>query len=131
MAAQVENRAATSAWRPVKAAAMVNVLEEHPVWDEAVEVDFVVAPGSFVRLRPPPTASDVLIEEVRASALAQGAKAVRVVPKARASVLVKSEAQAPDATAREVVLAMVAEANTKDRPALLALAEKTMAKVKL
>lgn len=104
---------------------------EEPVWG-----------GAFLRARPPEGVSDAQIAKVKAGLLAQGAVAVRVLPRPKTKVILTAAGQriemdaqgkltVRELPAREVVTQLVDAANTRNRDALRSLVEKTMAEVSL
>lgn len=84
--------------------------------------------GAFVRVEPPPEASEATVEHVRSLA---GKLAVRVsvAPRRRAPAVLAPREKRPHLKAREVVEGLVAEhPREADRPALSQLCEELMAK---
>lgn len=121
------------------ARAFVTIGPEHRTWDagkvdengDVVEAPLDVAPGSFVRVEPPPGASDEDVASVRAACEKLGAIRVVVLPRRRAAVVTAPREKRPHRKAREVVGELVKEANLpeEDREAVRALCEGVMAKV--
>lgn len=87
--------------------------------------------GSIVRIRPGVDVSDGMIEEIRARV--RDAIAVIVLPRPRAAVVPAQVAAATRSAmgAREAVLSLVQESNSRDRELLKAFCEKVMAEVGL
>lgn len=85
--------------------------------------------GAIVRLRPPATATDVDVDRVRTFYEKAGAAKVSVLPRPKADVIPQDVQQAPAKAvgAREAVLSLVEESNTKDRDGLRAFCERVMA----
>ncbi len=107
---------------PVEGASGVLTVEaDDPCWlgtqDEVMAIARPAWNGSFVRLRPPPGASDQIVEAVRRR-VALDAVAVRVMPRQRALVVAPRTACRARVSIRATVEKMVEEANTRDRPAL-------------
>jgi hypothetical protein len=120
--------------RAVKARLLVTFGPTHGVWGRGGPIidDWK---GAIVRLAPPAEASPELVAQVKRELLKRGAAAVTVVPATVPGVLVGQEWPEPEVTERrpmrEVVLEIANEVNTKDRKALLARIEETMAEVGL
>lgn len=111
--------------------ALVTVDVDHPVWKDgsAARPDPATS-GAIVRLRPPHTASDADVERVRAHYQNGGAVRVTVLPRLRSEVIpadVSNRRPEKAIGARQAVLEIVEETNSKDRELLLALCEKIMA----
>jgi hypothetical protein len=88
------------------------------------------AADAFVRIRPPPEATDQQVEQVRREVFQAGAKAIRILPRQKAAVIVeKKEETRKRETHREACLALVETAATQDREALKTEVEAVMAKV--
>ena len=85
---------------------------------------------AFVRIRPD-TMSDEEVEQMRAKCIEGGAVAVRVLPRRSAQVLTTPKSAVKTRSIRDVILQMVKEANTTDRDALTAVAERVMAEAGL
>jgi hypothetical protein len=101
--------------------------EDDPVW-EGSELGNVPH-AAFVRLRPPPSATDERIVQVKAFF---PNSRVRVLPRRKAQVVVDQRKSKPThQTIRETVQLMVQEANTNDRDALTKLTEATCDEVGL
>lgn len=120
---------------PVESLGFYTIGPDHTYWGARdVEVAFDGdAIDGFVRIIAPPTASDADVENLRRWAAAQ--PAVYDVQTRRAApaqiVVEQSKVKFESASIREVVETMVREANTRDREALAALVQTTMAAVKL
>jgi hypothetical protein len=85
--------------------------------------------GKFIRIDPPPDASDEYIEVIRKALLTGGALAVRVMPRPRKLVTPGVATERRErAGARDVVLRMVEESNSRDREKLRATVETVMGK---
>ena len=120
------------------ARAFVTIGPEHRTWDagkvdengDVVEASLDVAPGSFVRVEPPPGASDEDVASVRAACEKLGAIRVVVLPRRRAAVVTAPREKRPHRKAREVVGELVKEANLpeEDRAALSELTEAIMSR---
>lgn len=86
--------------------------------------------GSIVRLRPLANVADDEVERVRLAVAEAGAAKVTVAPRHKAKVVLEPR-QRPGALSpgsmREVVLALVGEANVEDREGLRRVVEKLMA----
>jgi hypothetical protein len=101
-------------------------------WGKAEDGQWKNAEGCFVRVQPPPDVLPQRLADLKRALYVAGAAAVSVQRARRAAVVTQErEPERPSATAREVVLEMVAEANTKDRAALTERVEKTLGKVGL
>jgi hypothetical protein len=81
--------------------------------------------GCFVRVVPPPEASDEMVTAIRAGFEAAGAKVV-VLPRRRAAVVTTPREKRPHRRAREVVRDMVKSANVEDRGALGSFVDELM-----
>jgi hypothetical protein len=115
---------------PVEGLGFYTVDVMHPIWTEDVHTDKGFA--EFVRIHPPPTATDEQVEFVRRHFRDAGALDVQVLARPKAQVVtdqatVKYETKGIRAT----VEAMVIEANTHDRDALSAVVQETLSAVKL
>lgn len=108
----------------------------HPYWSKpptprAKDPSVV---GAIVRLRPPASATDEQVEAMRKLFAKAGAERVTVLPRPRAEVV---PANAHDRAcekaigARQAVLSLVEESNSKDKKALGGLCERVMAEVGL
>lgn len=84
----------------------------------------------FVRLVPPETASDENVDEARAHFERCGAK-VMVLPRRRAAVVLTPREKRPHRRAREVIDAMVGEANFEEKAALASFVGELMDQVGL
>jgi len=111
---------------------LVTLDSDHAIWRSADPGAYAGAPnwpGAIVRLRPPSDVRDGLVEEVRAALAAAGVSRIKL--EVRRGAVLPTEAvdkgTATRSSAREVVLRLVEEANSKDPAALLAVVEKTMA----
>ncbi len=84
--------------------------------------------GLIVRLQPPATATDEEVAALRKFYEARGAERVFVSPRARSAVLPEKAmtTSVPKETARQAVVALVAESNAKDKASLHALCELVM-----
>jgi hypothetical protein len=91
--------------------------------------DLEVCGGVIVRLQPPASVGEAQVQDMRRRLLADGAAAVRVEWPARAAVVPEQgrKAAAVHEGTRDVVLRMVAQANTRDRAALSAAVEAALA----
>ncbi len=91
------------------------------------------AVDAFVRIRPPPEATDQQVQQVRREVFQAGAAAIRILPRQKAAVLVekKDENVRKRETHREACLALVETVATRDREALKTEVEAVMAKVGL
>lgn len=87
--------------------------------------------GCFVRVRPPSFASDASVDAVRRAILAFEPAAVRVMPRTRSAVVVEARRRSARTTIRATVVAMVAEASTRDREALLRVVGKAISEAGL
>jgi hypothetical protein len=128
---------------------LVTIGPDHWIWKPippegaTAETAFTTGPGFkpaivrfdnvIARVIPPPDATDEQVEEVRTKMLVEAA-AVRVLPRRRAGVVTEAP-RAPERSAhkraREIVGAMIDEANTADRVALRAFAEEVMGRANL
>jgi hypothetical protein len=116
------------------ARALLTVEQESALWDPDRRCAVSVPRGAIVRLRPPATATDDDVARVRDCYEKLGAERVSVLPRPKAEVVparVAREAPARAESARAAVLALVEEANTKDRATLRSLCEMVMAEVGL
>lgn len=112
---------------------LVTIGPDAPIWKVdlagAFRTDDLCA-GKIVRLIPPHDATDEQVAGVRAAVAS--AAAVRLMPRRRVAVVVEEKAQGMGTSAhrraRDVVLQMVEEANTRDRSALRAFCEQVMAR---
>lgn len=104
---------------------LVTVPEDAELWDEKLELrpGFLESPGSIVRVRPPPDASDSRVEEVRRAIT--GTAALRVMPRRRKQVVVK-RVHAKQRGARAIAMQLVDEANTVDRDALRVVVDEAL-----
>lgn len=91
--------------------------------------------GALVKLTPPHTATDAHVDRLRGIMEEAGAVAIRIMPRPKTMVLpseVTIETKAPaHRSVREVVMTLLAEANTKDRPRLTGIVEEAMSKAGL
>ncbi len=100
------------------------------IWSPESNYKWRPGEGAIVRLRPPIGASDGDVERVREYFQKAGAARVTVLPRPRAEVVPASAAEKrPERAigARQAVLELVDEANSKDRALLKELCEKVMA----
>lgn len=109
---------------------LVTFAVDHPIWTtDGKRLPAGTWAGAIVRLRPPSDVRDGLVEEVRAALAAAGVSRIKL--EVRRGAVLPTEAvdkgTATRSSAREVVLRLVEEANSKDPAALLAVVEKTMA----
>ena len=119
---------------PHKSPRPVFTLEEDNViwmWTGGSILSFGAMEHGVIRLKPPATATDELVEGVKAELLAAGALAVRVLPRPRAEPLVKEvrEPAVARETLREAALHVASTLASGDQVALLERVEKTMSKV--
>lgn len=85
--------------------------------------------GSFVRLEPPPDASDETVEWVRGVCVNGGAIRVFVVPRRRVAEVLEPKGEiAAGARPRDVVLQLVEESPLQEKDALRDLCEEIMAR---
>lgn len=96
---------------------MIVIGEKSPIW----RTKKLGGRATFVTLKPPPDATDQVIDELKSKLYAEhGARVVHVHSRTKALTVVTQEAaeekQAQDL--RAVVMAMVDKANTKNRDAL-------------
>jgi hypothetical protein len=111
----------------INALKFLTIAEDDPVW-EGSELGNVPH-AAFVRLRPPPNATDETIARVKA--FFPYAR-VRTLPRRKAQVVTEQKKSKPTyQTIRATVLIMVEEANTRDREALKKLTESTLVEVGL
>lgn len=108
---------------------------DHPVWEQN-EGDHVLFPAparsKFVRVQPPETASDQKIEQVRTALGSSGVETIIMQKRPRAQVVTNQQTiRRTHAGSREVVEALVREANTPNRGALETLVQSELAKVGL
>lgn len=116
----------------VVSAAVLTVEAHDPLWRGSAEGAGHVREewrGAFVRLRPPASAEDAVVMAAR-DAAASVARAVRVMPRARA-VVPAARSASGRTSLRETVTRMVAEARTEDREALRREVEAAMGAVGL
>jgi hypothetical protein len=119
---------------PLDSRNLITVLPDWPIWKGTVSKKALDATGAIVRIRPPPEATDEDVERVRALMLMKGAERVGVLPRPRAELVPAAVAEAARGKAygaRQAVLSLVEESNSKAREALSALCEKIMAEVGL
>ena len=116
------------------ARAFVTIGPEHPTWggERAADgeeqcTDLGLRGGEFVRVEPPGDASDEDVADVRRAAEKVALRVV-VLRRRRAQVLTAPREKRPHRRARDVVHALVEDANVEDRPALAALCEGVMSK---
>ena len=109
----------------------VTIGVDHPAWrfGTAESFDLRIPRGAFVRLEPPPSASDEVVARVREIA-EKVALHVVCLPRRRAYVITAQREKKPHRKAREVVAELVGEANVleADRAALSEFVESVMAK---
>lgn len=110
-----------------KAESMVVFDEQSPVW----KTKKLGGRATFVTLKPPPDASDSLIDEIKTQLYALGARVVNVHAKQKALTVIEQEKRSASTDVRKVVMTMVEEANTKDRDALRVRVEHSLAAVGL
>lgn len=112
--------------------ALITIGPEDGCWESAVPpgMSVVVWNGSFVRIRPPASASEERIEQVRHLVTQLAAKVV-VEPARRSQPVTAPKERAPHLQAREVVGLMIEEANVEDRDALRRLCEEVMGRAGL
>lgn len=108
--------------KPVEGASRVLTVEPgDPCWrgshEEAAALRRLEWDKAFVRVRPPAGTGDELVDAVRRAVVAQGAAAVRVMPRGRA-VVAAAKTASGRASIRTTVEVMVNEATTRDRDAL-------------
>ncbi len=112
---------------------LVTVDSDHPDWgrlDRLAGVGNVE--GAIVRLRPPFGVSDDDVARMRGHYENAGAARVTVLPRPRAELLPEKTIEPKKVTgARDAVLALVEESNSKDRDALRQACEGIMAKAGL
>lgn len=106
---------------------------DSPIWGGSPPTRLSRFEGAIVRLRPPEQATDDAIEEIRGFFLKHGAVKVVVMPRPRAELLPSKapRAQAKAVGAREAVVGLVEESNSKDKGALRKLCEHVMGEVGL
>jgi hypothetical protein len=125
---------------PVTSRALVTIGPDHKFWKHqdpmaanaywnTVDEDLVRCGGVIVRVRPPAIALPAWVQRLVEDLKRDGAAAVRVEWPARAAVVPEQGrgAAAPHEGVRDVVLRMVAQANTRDRAALSAAVEAALA----
>lgn len=96
-------------------------------WDSSADVSTL---GAFVRLEPPPDASDETVALMRREAERKALRVI-VLPRRRASVVTAPREKRVHRRARDVVGALIAEANLpteEDRVALRVLCDGVMGK---
>jgi hypothetical protein len=110
------------------------VPEDSPIWS-VPDAEFRAsletpapkdARGSIVRIVPPPGASDERIALIKARFEEVGAAVVRVMPRRSARVASSPVEKREHASARAVVVQLVAESNVEDRGALAEFVEGVM-----
>lgn len=119
--------------RPVNARRLVTIAEKNALWSGKKTV-LSVGPadywmGAIVRLRPPPEADEKLVEQIKVAIAAAGAARIKV--EVQQAAVLPTEAvdkgTPTKSSAREVVLQLVAEANSTDPAALKDVCERVMA----
>lgn len=110
---------------------LYTVATDSPLWGGSPPRKLSRFKGAIVRLRPPETASDDTVEEIRQFFLKHEAAKVIVLPRPRAELLPEKVTKAKAVGAREAVTALIEESNSKDRGALRTLCEKVMGEVGL
>jgi hypothetical protein len=107
----------------------VTIGENSTAWGGAA-IEVASLKGAFVRIRPPKGIPEQQIADVEG--VARGvALGVKVERPRKDAVVAEKKAREPHRSARMIVEAMVAGANTKDRGALEGLVEQVMAEEKL
>lgn len=112
---------------------LVTIGERDKLWktEGANRHKVVIAAKSFVRVIPPPDASDEAVERVRAACEAAGAERVFVMPRRRADVVsanaVERASAARVSDVRTVVTRLVEESSFGDKAALQKRLEEIMA----
>lgn len=110
---------------------LLTIDTEHPDWSQLDRRKAVSnVEGAIVRLRPPHTVSDADVERVRVFYEKVGAARVTVLPRPRVDVVPNDVAEKrPEKAigAREAVLTLIRETNSKDRDLLRELCERVMA----
>lgn len=117
--------------RKIDTRRLLTIDVDHPIWDKGeklIGVGGEPVKEAIVRLRAPVKATDIDVERVRRAYEEAGAAKVTVLPRLRTEVLPQDVQQSPAKAigAREAVLCLVEESNTKDRDALRALCERVM-----
>lgn len=111
---------------------LVTIEADHAAWKGAGKLRRKTFAATIVRLRPPPSASDEEVAELRRFCEERGAVRVVVAPRARANLLPEHREHAAEAdsrSTREVVEAMVAESPNAE--ALLPFCERVMSEAGL
>ncbi len=96
-------------------------------WDTSADANIL---GAFVRLEPPPDASDETVAKMKREAERKALRVV-VLPRRRPAEVLAPREKKPHRKAREVVAELVAEANLPDegcRAALVELVELIMSR---
>jgi hypothetical protein len=109
---------------------LVTVGPDDPIWEAGSVEPYR---GAIVRIVPAEAATDEQVGSLRLR-IAQVAAATRVLPRRRAGVVTQAPPdpkRSAHKRAREIVGAMVDEANTADRVALRAFCEEVMARAGL
>jgi hypothetical protein len=95
---------------------LVTFTADNPIWKPVSGKAVFSLTGALVRIYPPATATDELIEQVKKKLLSHGAESVRVMPKPSTHQVVKVTAMKASAmTARKVVSLMVQESNSLNK----------------
>lgn len=110
---------------------LLTVPVDSPLWSKGIFNSRVPIGGSIVRLRPPETATDDEVEDARKFFLNAGAAKVVVLPRPRAELLPEKAPKAKAVGARDAVVALVEESNSKDKDALRKLCDRVMGEVGL
>jgi hypothetical protein len=87
--------------------------------------------GAIVRLKPPPDLDDATLAEMRDAILERGAEFVTALPRRKKAVVPDEAVERPTrarATARQVVLELVASSNARSREDLGAYCEELMSR---
>lgn len=108
---------------PVVARALLTIGEDHRAWSGR---PYAVRPGTIVRLHPPPDATDMQVEELRAALLAIEGVVIKDVPRRRARVVLEPTKEVPAEGARQAAMQLVEAAATSDRAALRAAVEEAL-----
>jgi|SRR6267378_1660436 len=111
---------------------LVTIDREHAAWGPIDGDDVPLPKAKFARIQPPETATDQKIEQIRGELAAAGVETIVVQPRPRVQVVTNQQVtRSAHAGIREIVEAMVREANTPNREALEALVQSELSKVGL
>lgn len=113
---------------------LATIPPESLIWAPENNFKWKPGAGAIVRLRPPADASDADVERASEYFRKAGAERVTVLPRPRAEVIpAEAHERSPEKAlgARDAVLSLVAESNSKDKEALAKLCERVMAEVGL